>query len=174
MCEEESKSRGRPSPYNKSYPDRVYKLCLLLKDPKDEKLAIAFDVSVSSIEEWKRKHPEFQMALKRGKNEADAEVAKSFFERANGYSHEAIDIRVVDGKIVKTPYMKHYPPDVTAGIFILKNRHKEDWRDVHRQEHTGADGGPIRIREEIDLSDCSTAELELAAKIGLRNDSSRN
>jgi hypothetical protein len=34
---------------------------------------------------------------------------------------------------VYAPYVEHVPPDVTAGIFWLKNRKPADWRD-YREE----------------------------------------
>ena len=36
---------------------------------------------------------------------------------------------MVNGQIVITPTIKHYPPDTTAGIFWLKNRQRDKWRD---------------------------------------------
>jgi hypothetical protein len=39
-------------------------------------------------------------------------------------------------KPVYTPYIEHVPPDVTAGIFWLKNRDPEHWRDAWQLEHT--------------------------------------
>jgi hypothetical protein len=32
-------------------------------------------------------------------------------------------------------YVEHMPPDVTAGIFLLKNRDPENWRDVQNVDH---------------------------------------
>jgi hypothetical protein len=32
-------------------------------------------------------------------------------------------------------YVEHMPPDVTAGIFWLKNRDPENWRDVQNVNH---------------------------------------
>ena len=36
---------------------------------------------------------------------------------------------------VRLPYIEHVPPDVTAGIFWLKNRETQHWRDVQQMEH---------------------------------------
>jgi hypothetical protein len=33
------------------------------------------------------------------------------------------------------PYLEHVPADVTAGIFWLKNRDPENWRDVQNVDH---------------------------------------
>ena len=106
----------------------------------DKDLASVFEVSLSTIEAWKRDKVEFLNALKRGKRIADAEVASKLFHRATGYEHPEDDIRTVsmgDGagsEIVITPTVKHYPPDTTAAIFWLKNRRPDLWRDKVHQE----------------------------------------
>jgi hypothetical protein len=40
---------------------------------------------------------------------------------------------------------EHVPPDTTAGIFWLKNRRPEAWRERQQHEHTGKDGEPIEV-----------------------------
>lgn len=106
----------------------------------DKDLALVFEVSLSTIEAWKRDKVEFLNALKRGKAHADAEVASKLFHRATGYEHPEDDIRTVsmgDGagsEIVITPTVKRYPPDTTAAIFWLKNRRPDLWRDKVHQE----------------------------------------
>ncbi len=118
---------GRPSKYKKEYPSQAYKLCLL--GAIDQELADFFEVNVDTINEWKKKFVEFSVSIKKGKRLADAEVADKLYQRATGYEHSDLDIKVVNHKIVKTTITKHYPPDTTAGIFWLKNRQKEKWRD---------------------------------------------
>ena len=51
-------------------------------------------------------------------------VERSLYERANGYSYDAVKIFMPAGakKPVYAPYIEHVPPDVTAAIFWLKNR----------------------------------------------------
>jgi hypothetical protein len=38
-------------------------------------------------------------------------------------------------KPVYAPYVEHVPPDVAAGIFWLKNRDPQHWRDSQLLEH---------------------------------------
>jgi hypothetical protein len=38
-------------------------------------------------------------------------------------------------KPVYAPYVEHVPPDVTAGIFWMKNRDPQHWRDSQQLEH---------------------------------------
>ena len=67
---------------------------------------------------------------------ADYHVALSH-ERANGYNYEAVKIFMAAGskQPVIVHYVEHIPPDVTAGIFWLKNRDPENWRDVQNVNH---------------------------------------
>ncbi|PHM63971.1 terminase [Xenorhabdus stockiae] len=118
---------ARPTKYQEAYAEQARKLCLL--GYTDKELADFFEVSESTLNNWKHDHPEFLESLKKGKQVADGEVAAKLFHRATGYEHAEDDIRVVEGKIVITPTVKHYPPDTTAAIFWLKNRQKDNWRD---------------------------------------------
>jgi len=134
---------GRPTLYQPEYPEQAFKLCLLGATDKD--LASFFCVEESTINNWKLAHPEFLEAIKGGKDEADANVAKSLYQRALGYSHPEIDIRVANGEIVETPITKHYPPDATSAIFWLKNRQRDKWRDKVEQELSGDVGLTVQI-----------------------------
>jgi hypothetical protein len=103
----------------------------------DAELAELFDVSLSAIEKFKRQREEFRNALKIGKAEADNRVQRSLYERANGYTYDAVKIFMPAGakKPVYAPYREHVPPDVTAAIFWLKNRDPANWRDAWQMEH---------------------------------------
>lgn len=116
--------------------DRLAKdLCLL--GATDQDLAKHFEVSLATINNWKKKHISFRSAIKAGKFVADAQVAGALFQRAKGYSCEETDIRVIDKKVVLTTYIRHYPPDTAAAIYILNNRQKELWRSHQVFEHAG-------------------------------------
>lgn len=134
---------ARPSGYDpETHPKQAGKLCEL--GATDDEIAEFFEVNRATIYRWKAQFPEFCDAIKTGKGPADDRVERSLYQRAIGYSHDDVDIRVIDGAVTMTPIIKHYPPDTTAAIFWLKNRRKEDWRDRQSHEHTGKDGGPIQ------------------------------
>jgi hypothetical protein len=122
---------GRPSLFDKgfvaSFVEAGKKLALL--GATDKEISEFFGINESTLNLWKTKHPEFGESLKEGKLMADACVANKLFQRALGYEHDEIDIRVVAGEIVQTPIRKIYAPDTTACIFWLKNRQREKWRD---------------------------------------------
>lgn len=135
---------GRPSKYKPEYADQARKLCLL--GATDKELADFFEVAEDTINEWKRVHIEFSVSVKKGKDQADAEVADRLYQRALGFEHPEVDIRVVAGGIVQTPITKIYAPDPTAAIFWLKNRQKDKWRDKIDHEHAGKNGEPIQFQ----------------------------
>ena len=120
---------ARPSKYKKEYAELAKNYRLL--GATDAQMAKYCGVTENTLNNWKKDHVEFLHALKEGKEDADAKVANSLYNRALGYSHPDIDIKVVNGDIVQTDIIKHYPPDTTSCIFWLKNRDPENWRDTH-------------------------------------------
>jgi hypothetical protein len=136
---------GRPSSYRAEYVEQALKLCRL--GATDRELADFFDVAESTLNLWKLEHAEFSESLKKGKAEADAEVADKLFQRATGYSHEAVKIFMPAGasEPVYAPYTEHYAPDPTSCIFWLKNRQPGRWRDVQARE--------VEIKQELSLAE---------------------
>lgn len=132
---------GRPTKYLISFIPQVYKLSLL--GATDKEISDFFEISESTLNEWKIKYPKFSESIKRGKQIADGEVADKLFKRATGYEHPEVDIKVIKNKIVKTILTKHYPPDPTSMIFWLKNRQKKKWRDKFEQGFTDDEGNDI-------------------------------
>lgn len=131
---------GRPTDYDEKFCQIAYSMALL--GATDEDLAQAFDVSRTTINEWKNKHIEFSEHLKKGKLIADSNVASRLYERALGFEHDSEEIKVISmGKegsaIERVPIRKIYPPDTVAAIFWLKNRQSDKWRDKQEVQHTG-------------------------------------
>lgn len=149
---------GRPSKYKPEFVEQARKLVQL--GATDAELADFFEVAISTVSLWKVQHEEFSEALKLGKEISDKRVEESLYHRAMGYSHEDTDIRVIDGCVVETPIIKHYPPDTTAAIFWLKNRKPTDWRDKRDIEHSGSIKFDDLTDEDIDrrIAALKTAE----------------
>lgn len=123
---------ARPPSYKPEYAEQARSLCE--QGLTDKELAAFFGVSDRTIQRWKLDYSEFCQSLKVGKDISDEAVERSLFQRAIGYSHPDVDIKVIEGKVVKTEIIKHYPPDTTAAIFWLKNRKPKDWRDKQEVE----------------------------------------
>lgn len=128
---------GRPSLYRDEFPAQARKLCLLGATNVD--LARFFGVGDRTLQEWIAEKPAFAQALKEGKEEADANVAKRLYSRAMGYRHKAVKIfgDPKTGDQLVVDYVEQYPPDTTACIFWLKNRRPDLWRDRHELKHEG-------------------------------------
>jgi hypothetical protein len=98
-----------------------------------------------TLTRWKA-DPKFVSALKKGKDWADSQVIKSLYQRAVGYDDEkAIYFSTYEGDVTKTPYTKHYAPDVVAQIFWLKNRQSVDWRDRQDITSNGETIGAVKV-----------------------------
>ncbi|PHM57014.1 terminase [Xenorhabdus sp. KK7.4] len=80
---------ARPTKYQEAYAEQARKLCLL--GYTDKELADFFEVSESTLNNWKHDHPGFLESLKKGKQVADGEVAAKLFHRATGYEHAEDD-----------------------------------------------------------------------------------
>lgn len=149
---------GRPSSFKPEYVEQARKLCAL--GATDVELADFFGVDVRTIYRWKATSEDFCQALRVAKEVADERVERSLFARANGYEHDEIDIRVLNGEIVKTPIRKYYPPDTTACIFWLKNRRPAEWRDKVEREISGA----LAVGAATSLSDEDLAKIAAGSK----------
>lgn len=136
---------SNPSQYKPEYVDLARNYCLL--GATDEDLAKFFDVSTSTISNWKVAHPEFKQALIEGRDYADANVASRLYNRAMGYTHPDTHISSYQGIVTETPITKHYPPDTVAAIFWLKNRQRHKWRDKIETEITDSRDMAQRIIE---------------------------
>ena len=129
---------ARPTKYQEAYAEQARKLCLL--GYTDAELADFFEVSETTINNWKLEHSEFLESIKKGKSVADADVASSLFHRAMGYTaKEKREEKTADG-FKEVDAEKHVPGDVTAMIFWLKNRQKDKWREKQDVNHTSDDG----------------------------------
>lgn len=147
---------GAPSKWNPDFVEQAYKLCLLGFTTKE--LAKFFEVSESTVKNWMNEYPEFLASIKKGKEMADADIADSLYQRAKGYEHPDVDIKVIKGKIVKTELVKHYPPDTAAAMIWLKNRQRKKWRD--KQEVEVTDANPHGKLSDKDLDERIREHLE--------------
>ncbi len=138
---------GPKSSYREEYADQAMNLCRL--GATDTDIARFFGVSDSTVDRWKAAQPEFLESLKKGKIHADVNVADRVYQRALGYTHDEVRIFLDKGNPVVVPYKKHYPPDTQAGIFWLKNRRPDLWREKVTAEISGPDGSPLQAQGKI-------------------------
>jgi hypothetical protein len=128
---------GRPSKYKPEFAERVTDYCLL--GATNQELAGIFKVRDTTIPEWIDRYPEFAEAIKKGREIADANVAKALYRRAIGWIQPAVKI-VADAKTGAehvVHYEEHFPPDTAAAFIWLKNRQPHRWRDKKEVHETG-------------------------------------
>jgi len=125
---------GRTPKYRNSYPELVYRMCMI-KNCTDKELSDILGITTETLYKWKKQFPEFSDAIKRGKEEPDFKVAKSIFSRAVGYSHPEEKVFLHEGTPVKVETTKHYPPDTAAAFIWLRNR--QGWSNKSTIEHDG-------------------------------------
>jgi hypothetical protein len=119
---------GRPTKYKPEYAKQVEKLCRI--GATDAEIADFFEVSITTIWNWRAQELEFLYAIQKVEKEfADDRVQRSLYQRACGYSYDAVKIFNGPEGVVQVPYREHVPPDVAAGFIWLKNRRKSEWRD---------------------------------------------
>lgn len=132
--EDGQRRRGPKPQYNPKYAQIARVMCA--QGATDTVLADAFGVCSNTILNWQAEYPAFKEAVAYGKAQVfDPLVERSLAMRAIGYAVDTEDIKLAkDGNVLRIPVRKHYPPDVTACIFWLKNRRPELWRDVWKIE----------------------------------------
>ena len=106
--------RGRKSVFRPEYI-LIAKACARF-GAIEEEIADELHVNHATLDNWKKKYPEFLGALKAGKEVSDDRVERSLYQLAIGWNGQ--------------------PPNATACIFWLKNRRKDRWRDVQQLDST--------------------------------------
>ena len=131
-----AETKGRPPKYKAVFAKQAAHLAQL--GATDQEVADFFDVDVRTVYRWKHEHDDFCQALKAGKDIADDRVERSLYQRAIGYEQEEVKIFMPQGREepVYAPFRAKVAPDVTAGIFWLKNRRSQEWRDKTEHHNT--------------------------------------
>ena len=158
---------GHPSLYQADYARIVYQLRLAGMPEKN--IAEVFAVSLSTIMGWRRKHAKFGAAWDNGGTIADGELAHALFKRGKGYTHisEEVTYDVKRGGWVRTPVVKHYPPDVKAIQLMLTNRQPALWKNRTTNEMTGVEGKdfiPTIVIEGVNPRDVPDHPVHSAGK----------
>lgn len=113
-------------------------------------------ISRETLNVWSKKYPDISDSLKKGREPVVRHVENEFIKRARGY--QTVDVRKEvfideDGK-KRTKIVEvttHYPPDVSAGIFILKNYKPNKYRNysdlTKRQIETEIEKNLVEIKK---------------------------
>lgn len=95
----------------------------------NEQIAANIGISRKTLQEWCVKYSDIRDTLKRNKAIIDAQVENALLKRALGYTYTEVKTVESAKGTVTTTTVKEVAPDVTAGIFWLKNRQRPKWGD---------------------------------------------
>lgn len=109
-----------------------------LSGATDFDIAETFGVTARTVQFWRARDPQFDAALRIGKDIADDAVEATLYHRARGYSFPSEKIFFHKGEVTRVNTIEHVPPDTTAMIFWLKNRRRKDWTDQTDLNVSGA------------------------------------
>lgn len=124
------KVQGRPTKYDPKFDEQVFKLALL--GATDKEIANFFNVAESTLNLWK-KNENFSESLKKGKVEADVEVAAAMYKLATGYNYTE-EQATANGSVVKLSKYQH--ANERSNARWLHNR-RANWREnAHTEEKT--------------------------------------
>lgn len=145
---------GRPSSFDAKFVKQAEVMSAL--GLTDAEMSEVFGVSVRTLHRWKLDSEEFCHALKAGKEIADERVARALYQNATGYDYrETQAVKVKSGqyeeRVELVEVEKHKPAETAAGIFWLKNRRRDEWREKIDHEVSGPDGGPVQTVTRIEL-----------------------
>lgn len=127
----------------------------------DLKLSKLFNVSKSTINNWKKDFPEFKAALKAGKDVFDStKIEASFLKRCTGYAFNETTREPVkwlnpktgleETKMAVTKRVRKYVvPDAKGCMDWLCNRQPDRWKKSKHVEITGDKGGPVKTESLV-------------------------
>ena len=148
---------GRPTKFDQVDKEQMSKL--YLAGWTDKQVADFFKITYKTIDNWKKKYPNFFTSLKDWKTIADHKVEKSLYERACGYQHKAIKIFHYMGRSFEHEYIEHYPPDTTACIFFFFIRKHAEWKERHEFDFEFSPETFEKIADAISRADTNTDSL---------------
>ena len=145
---------GRPTLYDPALCEQAHNYCLL--GATNDELAEFFHVSPSTIDNWIARHGDFRDAVKRGRVVADSRVARGLYDRAVGYDRVVERSVVIGGEVKPVTNTVHYPPNVQACIFWLRNRRPRTWSDPGRH---GPDDQSLNQIDDIALLEAASESM---------------
>lgn len=166
-----TKQKNLDPTYKSRYDRMIFFLALL--GLTEEQMGQVLHVNSKVILNWRNKHPSFNEAILKGKEEADARVAHSLYQAAIGYKCKKKTVltnRVKEydkrGRVIKEwtePLIveteEQLPPNVTAAVKWLQARQPERWSDRIKIE------AKFNVDHNLDLTEFSVEELEMLNKL---------
>lgn len=135
---------GRPTDYDPRIHPQLAKW-IARGGATDKEMAKEMGIAKSTLNRWKKEHPEFAEALRENKSFVDSLVEDSLLKRAVGFEYEETEITATPqgsgkdkdkqskGRVKRVKRL--VIPDVTAQIYWLNNRQPGRWRNRRMQDY---------------------------------------
>jgi hypothetical protein len=177
---EDIRNREYLSKFKEFHVRTVFYLALL--GMTEEQMAVVFDISMGTFQAWKKKFPTFAEAIKKGKEQADADVVYSLYRAAVGFEHESEQIfcskeKIYDTddkgkvylkkevpKIIRVSITKKYPPDTKAAIKWLETRQPAQW-----SSRPNVNAQLSVTQNNYDIKGLTLEQLKVLQQIGIQN-----
>jgi hypothetical protein len=141
---------GRPTLYSPSeHPSVARKI--IAEGKTHQELSELLGISRSTLDEWRRVHIEFSVAIDLGREDQSDRVERSLLEKAAGYTRKQEKLITVTGpvgtgsQVERHTVEEHYPADTGAAKFWLTNRRKKEWSDKSEVAMTGMEALVARL-----------------------------
>jgi hypothetical protein len=171
VLEKKRKKWNGVARYGKAFPAafllQVYKIAQL--GATEQQIANFFDVSIHTLEYWRKTKPDFVRAMKQGGLEFDMKVAHTLGRRALGYDFVERSVKNgPDGRTITTS-TKHIPGDVQAIKYWLNNRQRGIWSELNQISVNNTQINYLQNNYvPEDFSDFTEVELLALEKAGVK------
>ncbi len=149
----------------------------------DYQMALTLGISIRSLRGWKGRL-EYQEAIKKGQQSANAVVERTLFQRATGFTYEECTYEVVPvvpakgsrkaeygekrKPLLVRRVVKHAIPDTIAIIFYLKNKMPETYKDRNDSNVTSTQLIKVAELEGVNASTLRKAREKVQEVIAKR------
>lgn len=123
----------------------------------DVQIAENIGCSRSTLAKWKKEQSDISDTLKKGKEVVDRQVENALFKRAVGF-HYVEEVATPAGDVVQLT--KYERPDVTAGIYWLRNRKRGIWNNKDGIEIEKSKLEIEKLKKELEGSESNEDKLE--------------
>lgn len=111
-------------------------------------LADVLGVSPRTIRRWRAEHKEFRDAIEIARDQTVEILERTAMELATGYVYDDIDVRAIDGAIVKTPVRRQRTPDGAMVRYLLENYAPESFSNRQNVRLSGDRVNPIITEDQ--------------------------
>lgn len=129
-------------------PKLVYITRLAKEGYTNEDIAKRLGIGLTTFKTYRKRHPELQEALQKGKEVALAELEETAFKSAMGHYYRE-EYMTKDGKVVELK--KYAKPEPSTMIFLLRNMERGKWtnRELVDEEKIKAETEFTKARTKI-------------------------